>query len=500
MDLNPKYFIFTIDRGKKSLYKGVLMEETIKDNDISISENEVYGEDLVSKMLNYSESKKTEENAESKTENYDTLDKQSEAIKDTESSNKADFSTLKKENKGIWIQRNKISLIVLGSLIVFICFIFFIVPLFKGKKEVKQEQEKRGNVYIPLILDEEDSTLDNEREIEVYRNSIPEKKFNEAEMQQKFPDPIQHQAPVNVSSGKQIEVPMTNRNEQQKQPGHLSLENENSIFSQNRNTNAVYSSSYKGNSTITGPNTYTPAALSTNISNYMGNMGNNYELQNNQSNKVNFLEGKVSENSMQWNSDISLWKGTVINGVLDTGINTDLPGQVMGHVTKNVYSSKDSSYLLIPQGSRLFGEYNSLISYGQARVQVVWSTLIRPDGLEINLGSMNGIDPYGFAGYKGRKTEHPFEYMKAMGLIAMFSIMDTKITNTINGETNAYAQNAISDAYSEGKRLSNKIIERAMDIQPTITLQPGTEVTLITNLTIELPPMENIPVTEKYEN
>ena len=201
---------------------------------------------------------------------------------------------------------------------------------------------------------------------------------------------------------------------------------------------------------------------------------------------------------MQWNSILSLWKGTIISAVLDTSINTDLPGQVMAHVNKNVYSSQDGKYLLIPQGSRLYGEYNSNISYGQSQVQVVWNTLIRTDGLEINLGSMNGIDAYGVSGYKGFKTEHPFEYVKAMGLIAMFSIIDTGVNRSIDTANNTYAQNVMADVYSSGKKLGDKIVDRAMDIQPTIKIKSGTEVALITNLTIDIPPMENIPVTEKY--
>ena len=170
----------------------------------------------------------------------------------------------------------------------------------------------------------------------------------------------------------------------------------------------------------------------------------------------------------------------------------------MAHVTKSVYSSQDGQYLLIPQGSRLFGEYSSDISYGQNRIQVVWNTLIRPDGLEVNLGSMNGIDSYGVSGYAGWKSEHPFEYVKAFGLIAMYSILDTKAMNMIDTSNNAYAQNALSDVYSETKKLNNKIVDRALDIQPTIRILSGTEVNLITNVTIDLPPLEPYEVEEKY--
>ena len=207
---------------------------------------------------------------------------------------------------------------------------------------------------------------------------------------------------------------------------------------------------------------------------------------------------KENGGQYQWNSEFSLWKGTVIPAVLDTGINTDLPGMLKATVTTNVYSSNNGKYILVPQGSVLTGEYNSSVSYGQARIQIVWNTLIRPDGLEVNLGSMNGIDAYGFSGQKGHRTEHPFEYLKAMGLIAMFSIIDTKAANTINAQGNTYAQNALSDAYSAGQKLNEKIVDRALDIQPTIRIKSGTEVKLITNLTIDLPPIEPAKPEEKY--
>ena len=184
--------------------------------------------------------------------------------------------------------------------------------------------------------------------------------------------------------------------------------------------------------------------------------------------------------------------------MLDTGINTDLPGQVIATVTQNIYSSNNGKYILIPQGSRLFADYNSSVSYGQNRVQVVWNTLIRPDGLEINLGSMNGVDQYGYAGYRGSVSNHPFQFMKALGLIAMFSVIDTKVANTINTSNNQYATNVMANTFSEAQKLTNKIVDRALDIQPTITIAAGEKISLITNLTMELPPLDPYLVEEKY--
>ena len=228
-------------------------------------------------------------------------------------------------------------------------------------------------------------------------------------------------------------------------------------------------------------------------------VNNNYTTQNNQSAKQQFANNNASGGgNYRWNSLYSLWKGTVIPAVLETGINTDLPGVVTAKVTQNVYSSQDGQYLLIPQGSKLFATYNSSISYGQNRIQVAWDTLIRPDGLEINLGSVMGVDKKGFCGYSGWVSEHPFEYAKALGLIAIFSLIDTKINNTLANSNNNYVQNMIAETYNETRKLNNKILERALDIQPTLYKLNGSKVNLITNITMDIPPIEPFSAEQKY--
>ncbi len=456
-------------------------------------------------QLSQSANEDNKDNPEDNPEYTSSLDQQSEAIKKSEEGTKADLKSLLKTNDGLFFERNKVLIIIIAIFIAGIIFFAVFYPELKTKKKkTNTETEKRGNVYIPSVLADPEDIMESED-----GNSATTTTETEQEdaspavktMEQKYPPIIEeHKAPIKTNSSVQtVEVPLTNRNEQQKQIQRLSFDDFNAkdISGTNKNMSS-YRGSYGTASYQNGNSSpYVPASLSANLAQLNGQVYK-YEQQNNQSNKQQFAEKNAGQTNFQWNSDYSLWKGTVINGVLDTGVNTDLPGQLMAHVTKNVYSSKDGTYLLIPQGSRLYGEYNSMVSYGQVRVQVVWNTLIRPDGLEISLGSMSGIDKYGVSGYKGFKTEHPFEWVKAMGLIAMFSIFDTKMTNTINSQSNQYAQNALSDAYTETKQMSNKILERAMDIQPTITIKAGTEINLITNLTIDLPPLEDQPVNQKY--
>ncbi len=197
-------------------------------------------------------------------------------------------------------------------------------------------------------------------------------------------------------------------------------------------------------------------------------------------------------------SECSLWDGTIISGALVTAINTDNPGVVIARVTENVYSSYNHKYLLIPEGSLLFATYNSSVSYGQNQVQVAWNLLIRPDNYRVQLGNMNGVNAQGASGYKGNVSNHPFETMKALGLVAVFSIIQTEVANNINSEKNEYLQNSMTDVYSEASKIGNKILDKALDIKPTIKIKEGKEIKLITNTPLELPPVEVNQVTHKY--
>ena len=194
----------------------------------------------------------------------------------------------------------------------------------------------------------------------------------------------------------------------------------------------------------------------------------------------------------------TLWDGTIISGALVTAINTDNPGVVIARVTQNVYSSYDHSLLLIPEGSLLYATYNSSVSYGQNKVQVAWNLLIRPDGYRITLGNMNGVSAQGVSGYKGKVSNHPWATMKALGMIAVYSMIQTDMSKSINSQNNEYIQNAMTDVWAQSSKIGNKIIDRALDIKPTIKIKSGTEIKLITNVPLELPPCKVNQATRKY--
>lgn len=233
-----------------------------------------------------------------------------------------------------------------------------------------------------------------------------------------------------------------------------------------------------------------------------GNPNQNvYAVQNDQSGKNSFYNnGRTGETvgDGEYLDYNTIWQGTILEATLTSELNTDLPGEITARVSKNVYSSQDGRFLLIPQNSILYGTYNSSISYAQNRVQIGWHTLIRPDGYQINLGNMNASDAKGASGLKGFVNDHPFAYLKAIGLMSVFSIINSEFQNTMGQTDNEYVQNIVANTQQVTNELGEKLIDRAMNVQPTIKIKAGTKINIVANQTLTLPPCEEIPVTQKY--
>jgi type IV secretion system protein VirB10 len=224
-----------------------------------------------------------------------------------------------------------------------------------------------------------------------------------------------------------------------------------------------------------------------------------YANQNDQSGKQQFhTAGRENAGNGVWLGPATIWQGTIFEATLTSNINTDLPGEVTAVISKNVYSSLDGKYLLIPQNSKLFGSYNSSISYSQSRVQVAWHTLIRPDGYAVSLGNMAATDPQGATGLKGVINDHPFQYLKAIALMSVFNIISAEFENTAGTTDNQYVQNVLANSQSVATTLGSKLIDRALDVQPTITIKAGLGINIVANTTLALPPLEPYGVTQPY--
>ena len=228
---------------------------------------------------------------------------------------------------------------------------------------------------------------------------------------------------------------------------------------------------------------------------------NDYAVQNDQSGKNSFYNnGRDKDNVGQgeWLNLNTLWQGTIFEATLTSELNTDLPGEITARIAKNIYSSQDGRFLLIPQNSVLYGTYNSSISYSQNRVQIGWHTLVRPDGYQIQLGNMNATDAKGASGLKGFVNDHPLAYLKAIGLMSVFSIINSEFNAQMGQTQNQYVQNIMANTQQVTNELADKLIDRAMNVQPTIKIKAGTKINIVVNQNLSLPPCEDVPVTQQY--
>ena len=424
------------------------------------------------------------------------------------------------ENEAKKLNVNNIFIVLLIAVFLIILLIVFVSKVTKTKKKESIELEKAGTKFIPDIeFSKNDIPFDfPDDEEEVIESEEPKEVDNILkDLPDEFKQPESSVAPIVTSSGsgggnyKSDRPDTRNSNSIRKIEGIAGQENSGSSQSNQSIIANAMSGNYGGSSSYSrnqvqqmNREDYIASIMkqsqSVNQAAYESyGQKNQSASQFSQANKESFYNN-ASNNAGQgeYLSYASLWDGTIITGALVTAINTDNPGVVIARVTENVYSSYDSSFLLIPEGTLLYATYNSSVSYGQNRVQIAWNLMIRPDGYRIELGNMNGVDSQGMSGTKGFATNHPFETLKALGLVAMFSIIQTEITNDINGQNNQYLQNSMSDVYSEASKLGNKIVDRALDIKPTIRIKQGTVIKFITNTPLELPPVKVNQVNRKY--
>jgi type IV secretion system protein VirB10 len=181
-----------------------------------------------------------------------------------------------------------------------------------------------------------------------------------------------------------------------------------------------------------------------------------------------------------------LQAGSVIPAALLTGIRSDLPGLVTAQVTENVYDSPTGTILLIPQGARLIGAYNSQIAFGQSRVQLVWTRLIMPNGASILLDNQPAADPAGYAGLHDRVDNHWGMLFKAALLSTLLSVGTEAGTNTNNAFS--LAQALRQGASQSINQIGEQVVGRSLGIQPTLTIRPGYPVRVMVTRDLVLPP------------
>ena len=187
--------------------------------------------------------------------------------------------------------------------------------------------------------------------------------------------------------------------------------------------------------------------------------------------------------------------GAVIPGIMISGVKPDLPGQIIGQVSQNVYDTATGKYLLFPQGTRLIGMYSNEVSYGQSSVLIAWQRLIFPDGKALDIGSMPGGDSAGYAGFHDQVNNH---YVRLFGSALLMSGVVAGITYSQNPtQTGAFGQPAQPTAGSvmsaalgqELGQVTSQMIAKNLNIAPSLTIRPGYEfnVIVVKDITLSKP-------------
>jgi type IV secretion system protein VirB10 len=178
--------------------------------------------------------------------------------------------------------------------------------------------------------------------------------------------------------------------------------------------------------------------------------------------------------------------GAVIPAALITGLRSDLPGQITAQVTENVYDSPTGRYLLVPQGSRLIGTYDSQVAFGQSRVLLAWTRLILPGGRSIVLEKDPGADAEGFAGLEDSIDHH---WKQLFGAALLSTVMGVGAEAGASQSDSEILQALRQGAATSMNQVGQQIVSKNLDVQPTLTIRPGFPVRVIVTRDLVLEPI-----------
>lgn len=183
-------------------------------------------------------------------------------------------------------------------------------------------------------------------------------------------------------------------------------------------------------------------------------------------------------------SPYTLSAGTVIAASLITGLNSDLPGLVIAQVTEPVFDSATGRILLIPQGSRLIGSYDSVVAFGQRRALVVWQRIILPDGSSIRIDNVPAADLAGYAGLADKVDLHTWQLLKGVALSTILGVG----TELSFGDESDLVEAIRESTQESTSRAGDQIVRKNLDIQPTITVRPGWSLRVVLHKDLVLRP------------
>jgi type IV secretion system protein TrbI len=186
-------------------------------------------------------------------------------------------------------------------------------------------------------------------------------------------------------------------------------------------------------------------------------------------------------------SPYQLLAGSIIPASLLSGLNSDLPGFVIAQVTEHVFDSVTGRHLLIPQGSRLIGRYDSVVAFGQERALVIWQRIIRPDGASIVIDNLPATDTGGYAGLADQIDLHSWKLLKGVALATVLGVGSSLAFGAGSGDNDIIS--ALREATGQTtNRAGQALVERNLGVQPTITVRPGWPLRVVVHKDLLLAP------------
>ncbi|AZK89888.1 TrbI/VirB10 family protein [Xanthomonas oryzae] len=187
---------------------------------------------------------------------------------------------------------------------------------------------------------------------------------------------------------------------------------------------------------------------------------------------------KLDQDMQAPRSRFEIRAGGVIPGVMISGVNSDLPGQIMGQVSQDLYDTATGKYLLIPQGTRLVGTYNSNVAYGQSAVLIAWQRLVFPDGKALDISAMPGADSAGYAGFRDQVNNHYVRIFASALLMSGVTAAASYATDRNSNTGTTFIQPTASSELSQalGQQLGQvtaQMIAKNLNIAPTLEIRPG---------------------------
>lgn len=201
--------------------------------------------------------------------------------------------------------------------------------------------------------------------------------------------------------------------------------------------------------------------------------------------KLGYLPNRVVPQMSRY----ELKRGSVIPATMITGINSDLPGRITAQVSQNIYDTASGHYLLVPQGTKLLGRYDSKVSFGQSRVLVVWTDVIFPNGSTLKIGGMAGTDSQGYGGFSDKVDNH---YFRTFGSAVLVALIGTGIDMAVPQSSTLATQDTASDAARRNfaetfGRVAEQTISKNLNVQPTIKIRPGYKFNVLVDQDIVFP-------------